>query len=131
MALERELGVGTGARRGNGASVGKEDQVLRIYPVTLAVARAVARVLPVVARADSDLARQLRRAVASVPLNIAEGMYSRGKLRQARYHTALGPSREVLACLEVAVAMGYLKSEPSQLRRDLDRVIGTLVKLVG
>ena len=71
------------------------------------------------------------RVVATVPLDIAEGMYSRGKLRQARYHTALGPSREVLACLEVAVAMGYLKSEPSQLRRDLDRVIGTLVKLVG
>jgi hypothetical protein len=69
--LERALGAGTGARRWNGRSalvgkalaVGKEDQVLRIYPVTFELARAVARVLPAIARADSDLARQLRRAV--------------------------------------------------------------------
>ncbi len=102
----------------------------KIHPVTLEVAREVARVIPVIARADSDLARQLRRAVTSVPLNIAEGMYSRGKLRQARYHTALGSSREVLSCLEVAVAMGYVKAAPAELERQLDRVIGTLVKLV-
>jgi four helix bundle protein len=87
--------------------------------------------MPVIARADSDLARQLRRATARVPLNVAEGMYSRGKLRQARYHTALGSAREVLACLEVAVAMGYLKAEPESLCRQLNRVIGTLVKLVS
>jgi hypothetical protein len=31
----------------------------------------------------------------------------------------------------VAVAMGYVKAAPAELERQLDRVIGTLVKLVG
>ena len=104
--------------------------MLRIYPVTLEITREVARLIPGIARADPDLARQLRRAVTSSPLNIGEGMYSRGKLRQSRYHTALGSSREVLSCLEVAVAMGYIKAVPQSLECKLNRVIGTLVKLV-
>ncbi len=105
--------------------------MLHIYPVTLEVAREVARILPVIGRSDPDLARQLRRAVTSVPLNLAEGMYSRGKLRQARYHTALGSSREVLACLEVSEAMGGIRTVPAKLKGQLNRVIGTLVKLVA
>ena len=104
--------------------------MLHIYPVTLEVARDVARLMPAISRADSDLARQLRRAVTSVPLNLGEGMCSRGRLRQARYHSALGSCREVLSCLEVAVAMSYLKVLPPALGAKLNRVIGTLVKLV-
>jgi four helix bundle protein len=84
-----------------------------------------------IARADADLARQLRRAQASIALNVAEGMYSRGKNRQVRYHTALGSARETLACLEVAVALGHIVAlEGSTLAR-FDRIIGTLVRLVG
>ena len=37
-----------------------------------------------------------------IALNLAEGMYSRGNNRQARYHNALGSARETLAGLEVA-----------------------------
>jgi hypothetical protein len=37
----------------------------------------------------------------------------------------------VLACLEVAVAMGYVRALPEALEVQLNRVIGTLVKLVG
>ena len=105
--------------------------MLHIYPVTLDIVRNVARLMPMLSRADADLARQLRRAVTSVPLNLAEGMYSRGKLRQVRYHSALGSCREVLSCLEVAVAMSYLKVLPPALGAKLDRVIGSLVKLVS
>ncbi|HEY4118602.1 MAG TPA: four helix bundle protein, partial [Byssovorax sp.] len=71
-----------------------------------------------------------RRAAASVALNTAEGMYSRGKLRQARYHTALGSARETLACLEVARALHGVALETSVVRR-LDEIIGTLVRLVA
>jgi len=39
-----------------------------------------------------------------VALNLAEGMYSRGEVRTARYHTALGSMRETQSCLEVAKA---------------------------
>jgi four helix bundle protein len=104
--------------------------VLNIYNVTLEVVNLTASVLPVIQRSDADLARQLRRAVCSIPLNVGEGMYSRGKLRQARYHTALGSAREVLACIEVALAIGYLRQPPLALVAKLNHVIGVLVKLV-
>lgn len=63
-------------------------------------------------------------------LNISEGMGSRGRLRQVRYHTALGSARETLACLEVAEAFGYVAEVDAAIRTRMDRIIGTLVKLV-
>jgi four helix bundle protein len=79
---------------------------------------------------DRDLGRQLRRASCSIALNVAEGMYSRGGNRQARYHTALGSARETLACLEVAQRCCDV-APPSPLQAQLNQIIGTLVKLVG
>ncbi len=105
--------------------------MLKIYPVVLETLSALKPVLVQVARADTDLARQLRRASASVALNLAEGMYSRGKNRGARYHSALGSARETLACVEVATALGYVRGGQADVSAKLNRVIGTLVKLVG
>jgi hypothetical protein len=48
-----------------------------------------------------------------------------------RYHTALGSLREVLACLEVAAALGYMPEREAALRARFDRVLGTLVRLAG
>ena len=47
--------------------------MLTIYPVTLLMARDAALAADRIGRRDPDLARQLRRAAASVPLNTAEG----------------------------------------------------------
>jgi len=63
--------------------------------------------------------------------HIAEGSYSRGKNRAARYHTALGSLREVLACVEVAAAFGYCNELDASLKARFDHVLGTLVRLVG
>ncbi len=63
-------------------------------------------------------------------LNLAEGQYSRGRNRGARYHSALGSAREALACLEVAVVCGYVQQD-AHLHDQLDRVVGTLVRLVA
>jgi hypothetical protein len=57
-------------------------------------------------------------------------MYSRGELRTARYHTALGSMRECFSCLEVTQAFGYVRSLDSTLLLQVNRVIGTLVRLV-
>jgi len=57
-------------------------------------------------------------------------MYSRGGNRNARYHTALGSARETLACLEVAVVCSYVQQD-ARLHDKLDRIVGTLVKLVA
>ena len=105
--------------------------MLRIYPVMLDLARSLVPVIRDLERHDPDLARQCRRALSSGPLNVAEGCYSRGKNRLARYHTALGSMREVLACLEVGNAMGYVAEIEPDLRCRFDHVLGTLVRLIG
>ncbi len=81
-------------------------------------------------RRDPDLARQLRRAASSVVLNIAEGSSSQGKNRNARYYNALGSAKEVRACLEVAIAFGYIESVDEALVDELERIIATLINLI-
>lgn len=105
--------------------------MLRIYPVVLETLTALRVLIAQIERRDSDLSRQLRRAAASIVLNLGEGMYSKGKNRQARYHTALGSARETLSCLEVAQALGYVGALDAEVVARLHRVIGTLVRLVG
>ena len=57
--------------------------MLDIYPFILETVTALRPVTGRIARADTDLGRQLRRAQTSVALNVAEGAYSRGRNRQA------------------------------------------------
>jgi four helix bundle protein len=103
--------------------------MLRIYGVVLEVVREVRPLIELIERKDPDLARQMRRAACSVALNISEGMYSRGKNRGARYHTAMGSMRETLSCIEVSVALGYVQGVDASLQARIDHVLGTLHKL--
>jgi four helix bundle protein len=104
--------------------------MLRIYPIILCVLKELQPVLRRIEARDRDLGRQLRRCSTSMALNVAEGMYSRGQNRNARYHSGLGSARETLACLEVAEVCGHLGSADGELRQQLNQVIGTLVRLV-
>ena len=72
----------------------------------------------------------MERALISVPLNVAEGAHSRGRNRQARYQSAAASAREVLACLETAEALGWVRPIEPELAALFHRVIGTLVRLV-
>ncbi|MGE0329035.1 MAG: four helix bundle protein [Polyangiaceae bacterium] len=104
--------------------------MLRIYPLLLDLVRSVSPLIDALERRDPDLARQCRRALSSAPLNLAEGSYSQGRNRRARYFNALGSLREALACLETAAAFGYLPPINAPLRAEFDRILGTLVMLV-
>ncbi len=104
--------------------------MLRIYHVVLAVLKQLQPALRRLELSDRDLARQLRRCSSSVALNLAEGMYSRGRNRAARYHNALGSARETLACLEVAVVRSYVQQDEG-LHDQLDRIVATRVMLVA
>jgi four helix bundle protein len=104
--------------------------MLTIYPVILQTISDLRPSLGRIERHDRDLGRQMRRAASSIALGVAEGMYSRGRNRAARYHTALGSARETMACLEVAVAMGYLDIADPKVLDALARIVGTLVRLV-
>ncbi len=51
----------------------KESMMLRIYGVLLQLVREVRPRIRELERCDADLARQCRRALCSVPLNLGEG----------------------------------------------------------
>src|SRR5258708_30738581 len=102
--------------------------MLRIHDDMLDAIRLMRGVLVAIERRDPDLARQLRRAPASVVLNLAEGSGSFGRMRTARYRTALGSARETLACLRTADAFGYVDALPPRVLARINCVVGTLVR---
>jgi four helix bundle protein len=104
---------------------------LRIYDVALWIVKVIARLLPRVQRRDPDLARQMRRASASVVLNLSEGVHSRGRNQAARFQDAMASARETVSCLEVCIALGYLEAAGLEKVLDqLDRVVATTWKLI-
>jgi four helix bundle protein len=105
--------------------------MLRAYEDMLGALNMMRETIAAIEKRDPDLGRQVKRASSSVVLNIAEGSGSFGRVRTARYRTALGSARETVACLRVAEAYGYAEAMPASLRQAMDRVIGTLVKVAA
>ena len=93
---------------------------MRIYQVSLEMVGSVCALSRIVQQHDKDLAQQMRRACTSVPLNVQEGLYSRGGNRIARFHDSMGSARETMACLQVSVAAKYLVKP--QVAADLERI---------
>ena len=71
----------------------------KLYELSIDLVKLVA---PVAEAVDAGLADQLRRAVASVPLNLAEGSGRAGRDRVRCYRIALGSARELRAALTIA-----------------------------
>jgi four helix bundle protein len=103
--------------------------MLTIYKTMIDVIRAMQPVVRRIEECDRDLGRQLRRAASSVALNVSEGSGSSGGTRRERYRNALGSARETAACLDVAVALGYVEALDPEMLDELDRVRATLVKV--
>ncbi len=59
-------------------------------------------------RKDRDLASQLRRALSSISLNLAEGFGVAAGNARLRFETALGSLKESQAAFRVAIAWGYI-----------------------
>jgi four helix bundle protein len=101
---------------------------LRIYGFVIETIRMLSPVMRAIARRDADLARQMRRAAASVALNAAEAAGNEGGNRRLRFRTALGSAKETRACLEVPAALDYVPVDATLVDR-LDRIAGTLYRL--
>jgi four helix bundle protein len=81
-------------------------------------------------RCDRELGEQVRNALSSVALNIAEGNQSQGGHRTARFSTAAGSNGEARAALRVAVAWGYVRAaDVAEGEQLLDRVAAMLHRL--
>jgi four helix bundle protein len=80
----------------------------------------VYRLADEVQRRDRDLARQLRRASASVVQNLAGGMYSQGGRKVSRYFDSMGSARETVASLHICVATRQLPQ--AKVEVDLERL---------
>ncbi len=104
--------------------------MLRIYDVILGVLRELRPVIAEIETHDKDLARQLKRASTSIALNCSEGSGSHGGTRRERYRNALGSARESGACLDAALALGYVEALDAGLLDKLDHVRAVLVKNV-
>ncbi len=105
---------------------------LKVYGVALGTIEMVGPIANRIAREDRDLARQLRRAATSVVLNLSEGERQRGGNRRARFETAIGSASESVACLDCAMALGYVEKSDAVLAAQdgFDRVGRTLTKLM-
>jgi four helix bundle protein len=104
---------------------------LEIYQVSVQKVASVSRLARMVQKHDADLARQMRRASTSVPLNIAEGVHSRGGNKAVRLQTAMASARETMAAIDVSVAAEYISGDKApELLDQLDRIVATLWKLV-
>jgi four helix bundle protein len=104
--------------------------MLRAYGTMIEVLRRLRPAIAQIERHDRDLGNQLRRASASVALNMAEASGSSGGTRTIRYRTALGSARETGACLDVAMALGYVGEIDVGVVQRLDIVTGTLVRVI-
>ena len=102
--------------------------MLRIHETALVLVREVAPLAVAIGRHDPDLARQLRRALSSVPLNISEGSDQRGARRASHYSIALGSAREAWSAIRTAVAWGYIQDPPPGVADRFDHVCGTLYR---
>ena len=103
---------------------------LRAFDVSLELIRSLEQPLACLDRRDTDLAKQLRRAAASVSLNLSEGSRRQGKDRVHLWRIAAGSADEVAASLRVAEAFGYLRATASTQSLALcDRVLAMLWRL--
>src|SRR5689334_24907356 len=95
--------------------------------------QAITMVPPLAARiaaSDRSLADQLRRAAASIVLNLDEGAGRVGRDQTHFYRIAFGSARETRTALDVAVAFGYLGADEIATAWGLlDRVAAMLWRL--
>jgi four helix bundle protein len=81
------------------------------FDLALELIRHLRAPLEVILKRDPSLADQLRRAAASIALNLSEGSLRSGRDRMHLWRVAAGSVAEVAACLRVAEAWGHVDAD--------------------
>jgi four helix bundle protein len=82
--------------------------MLIAYQVALDVIRKLRPLVEQIKKYDSHLADQLQRAATNTVANLAEGQRRKAGNKRRAYETAHGEAREVLGCLDCALAWGWI-----------------------
>ena len=103
---------------------------LDAYRLALELVALLQPALARIARDDKELAAQLRRALPSVPQNLAEAMRRTGRDRAHLLTVALGSADEVRCIVDVARVKQQLHAdEATQAEALADRICATLFRL--
>ena len=98
----------------------------------LQAAEGLQGVLPVLRKRDKDLFHQVRRAMNSVVLNIAEADGNDAGTARSRFATACGSAKEVRAGLRLATAYGFVsQGRVAKVDIALDEVCAMSWRLSG
>ena len=127
-SLTRPAVGGLGGATSRGAGQERKNVMLRIYEEILEVIRLLRPIVEQIEKHDRDLARQMKRAEASMVLNTREGSGSRGGTRRERYHNALGSTEETTGCVDTALALGYVDAVSPCIVDKLDHIRAVLWK---
>ena len=106
--------------------------MLVAYQVALELIRQLKPIVEQIKMHDAHLADQLKRAATNTLANLAEGQRRMGGNKRRAYENAHGEAREMLGCLDgalaVAEAWGWIESA-EQARAILDRMLALLWRL--
>jgi len=106
-------------------------QRLKCYQLTMSMTKAMPGLINRWPRGYGYLSDQLRRAMASIGLNIAEGNAKRTYPERKRYFTSsMGSACECSAILEIALCYDLIsKSQSDQFQDNLLQIYKMLYKL--
>ena len=92
------------------------------YQVALEVIRKLRPIVEQIKVHDAHLADQLKRSATSTVANLAEGQRRQGGNKRRAYEIANGEAREMVGCLDAALAWGWA-TDDAAVRRELDRLL--------
>jgi four helix bundle protein len=85
--------------------------MLIAYQVAVELVHELRPIVAELRKHDANLADQLQRCATSTLLNLGEGQRRQKGNKQRAYEIAHGEAREVLACLDCALAWGWIGAE--------------------
>jgi four helix bundle protein len=97
--------------------------MLIAYVVAVQLLKELRPIVEAIAKHDSNLAGQLRRAATSVVLNLGEGQRRVAGNQRRAFEVAHGEAREALSCLDAADGWGWVVDDRAA-RKTLDRLLG-------